>query len=133
MHTLARCLAPCMHACNACNMAMPNRLRALPPCIHAGSAGNRVVPNRLSELLACVEPCLIQAANQLWSGFARQPSTAAAAQTMLFTLGSSTLYQRSQLGSTGWNAYSLNIDYRTARHIDRKNVKGTPASLNPEP
>jgi hypothetical protein len=35
----------------------------------------------------------------------------------------------SRLGHSGWNAYSVNLDYRTGSHVDGKNVPGSLSAL----
>ena len=55
----------------------------------------------------------MQTAELVWQVFAAGSSTAAAAERMLQNVKSSSLGSGSCLGSTAWNAYSLNIDYRT--------------------
>lgn len=34
-----------------------------------------------------------------------------------------------RIGRTGFNSYSINLDYRTGCHTDRKNVPGTLSAL----
>ena len=34
-----------------------------------------------------------------------------------------------RLGNTGWNAFSVNVDYRTGCHVDGKNVPGSFSAL----
>lgn len=76
--------------------------------------------NQKRGLLAVVQEAgLVQAAEVVWQVFAAGSSTAAAAERMLQNVKSSSLGSASCLGHTGWNAYSLNIDYRTGMlHID---------------
>ena len=62
------------------------------------------------------EAALVQAAELVWQVFAAGPSTAAAAKRMLHNVKSSLVGSGSCLGHTAWNAYSLNIDYRTGMH-----------------
>ena len=35
----------------------------------------------------------------------------------------------SRLGSTGFNSYSINLDFRTGCHVDTKNVRGSVSAL----
>ena len=56
---------------------------------------------------------MVKAAELLWQVFAAGSSTAAAAERMLQNVKSSPLGSGSCLGRSAWNAYSLNIDYRT--------------------
>ena len=67
--------------------------------------------------LVAQEAALVQAAQLVWQLFAAGSSTAAAAERMLQNVKSSPLGSGSCLGSTAWNAYSLNIDYRTGMRI----------------
>ena len=59
------------------------------------------------------EAGLVQAAEVVWHVFAAGSNTAAAAERMLQNVKSNSLGSGSCLGDTAWNAYSLNIDYRT--------------------
>jgi hypothetical protein len=59
------------------------------------------------------EPDLVRAAELLWDRFAAHPATAAAAERMVQRLRASAEQSALALGRTGWNAYSLNLDYRT--------------------
>ena len=59
------------------------------------------------------EADLVRAAEIVWDDFAAAPSTAAAAQRMMQHAHSSPVAASSYLGHSAWNAYSLNIDYRT--------------------
>lgn len=68
--------------------------------------------------LVLQEAALVQAAELVWQVFAAGSSTAAAAERMLQNVKSSALGSGSCLGHTAWNAYSLNIDYRTGMRID---------------
>lgn len=69
------------------------------------------------------------AAEILWDQFARHPPTAAAAARMLSHLRGDPVRAASALGRTGWNAYSFNVDYRTGRHLDSKNIPGSYSAL----
>jgi hypothetical protein len=60
-------------------------------------------------------------AEQLWGLFASHPSTSAAALRMQRASGR---WEGCQLGCSAWNAYSVNIDFRTACHVDGKNMAG---------
>lgn len=59
------------------------------------------------------EADLVRAAEDVWDMFAANSSTAAAAQRMMDNTCHTTSGLASRLGSTAWNAYSFNIDYRT--------------------
>ena len=63
------------------------------------------------------EPALVEAAELVWQVFAAGSSTAAAAERMLQNVKSSPLGSGSCLGRTAWNAYSLNINYRTGMRV----------------
>ena len=56
------------------------------------------------------EPALVQAAEALWQQMAAHQATAQASQRMLDHIHST---GSPRLGSTGWNAYSINVDFRT--------------------
>jgi hypothetical protein len=68
---------------------------------------------------------------ELWTRFAAMPQTEAAAARMLAYLQAkdSPTRLKTQLGSTGWNAFSVNVDYATAVHCDTKNVPGSYSAL----
>jgi len=90
-----------------------------------GAQPNKLVQSRLSSLLGEVEPHLLALAEQLWASFAAR-SPAAAARQLDYLAGPR---RASQLGATGWNAYSFNLDYPTAAHYDCKNVGGSYSAL----
>eukprot|EP00884_Botryococcus_braunii_P022573 jgi/Botrbrau1/89/Bobra.0022s0079.1 len=83
-----------------------------------------LVTSPLTQSMGAEETFLIQAAQHLWHMFEQHPSTRAAAETML-----AAKHGGACLGSTPWNAYSFNIDYRTGKHLDRKNVPGSYSAL----
>ena len=94
-----------------------------------GKQQNKIVLSKLSELLAAEEPGLIAMAERLWDSFKSHEPTAAAAQQMDDYLNSTEARAATRLGRTGWNAYSFNLDFPTARHLDCKNVKGSYSGL----
>jgi hypothetical protein len=94
-----------------------------------GSRASRLVASKLSALLAPQEGGLAAAAELLWAQFAARPATAPAAARMLRHLHSSPACAASALGRTGWNAYSVNVDYRTGPHVDGKNAPGSYSAL----
>jgi hypothetical protein len=72
-----------------------------------------------------------QCAQELWDKFAASPQTEAAAADMIAYLQTKDAPKRlkTQLGSTGWNAFSVNVDFATAVHRDTKNVPGSYSAL----
>ena len=59
------------------------------------------------------EAALARAADALWDRFSSHRETAAAAEDMLRQAESSPARKASRIGSTPWNAYAFNIDFRT--------------------
>ncbi|KAK9814732.1 hypothetical protein WJX72_010670 [[Myrmecia] bisecta] len=94
-----------------------------------GSQPSKLVSSKLSTLLAAEEPCFAEAANLIWGLLEGHAATAGAAARMMRYIQSSPLRTASQLGTSGWNAYSFNVDYRTGRHIDGKNTPGSYSAL----
>jgi hypothetical protein len=95
-----------------------------------GAQPNKLVLSKLSTLLADVEPHLTQLAARVWDVFCAHPETqAVAARQLEYLLGGDGGRASAQLGSTGWNAYSFNLDYATAAHYDSKNVTGSYSAL----
>jgi hypothetical protein len=78
----------------------------------------KLVRSKLSILLAHVEHTLLELAAELWAVFAAAQPAAARRQLGYLSGGR----RSAQLGSSGWNAYSFNLDYATAAHYDSKNV-----------
>ena len=60
---------------------------------------------------------LVRAAEMMWDAFAAHPSTASAASRMLQMMRSSPAQSAMALGRTGWNAYSVNLDFRTGKPL----------------
>ena len=89
-----------------------------------GAQPNKLVQSKLSSLLGDVEPHIVACAEALWAQFvAHSPVTADVARRQVAYLHSGAGGRAStRLGSTGWNAYSFNLDYATAAHYDSKNV-----------
>ena len=104
-----------------------------------------LVRNQLSKIPALkeVEVNLIAAARILWQQFKLTHGEAAAFQerykqehigaqeplTQGDVQSSSSLCGGDLLTGTGWNAYTLNVNFRTACHHDSKNVKGSYSAL----
>lgn len=83
--------------------------------IKTGRAGGKQL-GKLHELAAALqEPYLVRAAELIWDLFAAHVATTAAAERMLRGLRESPTFLALALGRTGWNAYSLNLDYRTGK------------------
>ncbi len=57
--------------------------------------------------------------------FASQAETQLAARRMIEHCEQDPVKNESRIGCSGWNAYNLNINYRTGAHIDGKNVPGS--------
>jgi hypothetical protein len=89
-----------------------------------GAQPNKLVQSKLSTLLGDVEHHIVACAEALWAQFvAHSPVTADVARRQVAYLHSGAGGRAStRLGSTGWNAYSFNLDYATAAHYDSKNV-----------
>jgi len=88
-----------------------------------------VVTCRLSKLLAEVEQHLHQAAEILWQLMQDDPALSSAAEQMLNYYSGCSEGASCRLGRTGWNAYSFNVDFVTAIHLDSKNVPGSFSAL----
>lgn len=69
------------------------------------------------------------AAEAVFALLAARPATAATAARMLAHLASDPVRAASRLGSSGFNAYSFNVDYQTGKHLDAKNVPGSYSAL----
>ena len=95
-----------------------------------GATPNKLVRSKLSLLLADYEPSLLALAARAWDLLASHPqAAAAAARQRAYLLGGCGGRAKCALGSTGWNAYSFNLDYATAAHYDSKNVGGSYSAL----
>lgn len=69
------------------------------------------------------------AAEQAWAAFAAHPATADAARRMLAGMAASPGMAGTALGSTGWNAYSFNLDYRTGAGVACPGGNSTPCEM----
>ncbi|CAL8471179.1 g10721 [Coccomyxa elongata] len=94
-----------------------------------GTQPPRAVQSTLSALLAPEEPGLVAAAEALWDMFAAHPATADAAARMAQRSSACPVHAAAALGRTAWNAYSFNLDYRTGKHLDGKNMPGSYSAL----
>ncbi|KAK9845126.1 hypothetical protein WJX74_010866 [Apatococcus lobatus] len=92
-----------------------------------GARPNEVVSSSLSMLLAAQEPSLLGLVNEVWRRFAADQATRAAAERM--AQATAHTHFGGCLGISAWNAYSVNIDYRTACHVDGKNMPGSYSAL----
>ena len=90
-----------------------------------GRNGAQLVDNALSRLLGGEESFLAEAAESAWGVFASQAETRLAARRMIEHCEQDPVKNESRIGRSGWNAYNLNINYRTGAHIDGKNVPGS--------
>jgi len=66
------------------------------------------------------EENLVRAAEAVWNTFAAGAATADAAQRMMHNICEAPSGLDSRLGTTAWNAYSFNIDYRTGGQVWRQ-------------
>lgn len=90
-----------------------------------GKNSTQLVDNALSRRLGPEETFLVEAAECAWDVFASERETRVAAQRMVEHCEQDPVKNASRIGRTGWNAYNLNINYRTGAHIDGKNVPGS--------
>lgn len=94
-----------------------------------GHKSPSVVTCKLSKLLAEVEHHLHKAAEVLWQLMEKDPNLSSSAEQMLKYYSGCSDEASCRLGQTGWNAYSFNVDFITAAHIDSKNVPGSLSAL----
>jgi hypothetical protein len=71
----------------------------------------------------------VAAAEAVWDGMAAAPECLPAATAMLARMRRDPIQRCARLGRTAFNAYSINLDYRTACHTDGKNVPGSLSAL----
>ena len=92
--------------------------------------GKVMVLNQLSRMPAIqeIEYALRNAAQILWQTFQEVLPTPAAFQEE-YKRKHHSIGNTDVLEGTGWNAYSINVNYRTAAHFDRKNVEGSYSAL----
>lgn len=74
------------------------------------------------------EPFLVAFAERLWGILCAHPAGREAAERHLAYLRANQFESRA-LGATGWNAFSFNLDFPTAAHLDSKNVAGSYSAL----
>lgn len=94
-----------------------------------GKRGSKLVRGKLSKVMQNEEPRFIQWMNRIWDVFSANPATKEAAAWMKASLLANQETSVTQLGRTGWNAYSFNLDFSTAPHFDGKNVPGSFSAL----
>lgn len=94
-----------------------------------GSRENYIVRNKLSELMGEHEGAVHALARHCWAALKASPAMAEAAARMEAYVEASEAGRRTRIEGTGFNAYSMNIDYRTGRHVDGKNLPGSYSAL----
>ena len=92
-----------------------------------GDRGRELVVNQLTKDFPGLEPHIAAAAGHLWKLFERELPDPASRMQNFFAENEG--MDQARLGESAWNAYNVNINYRTGQHLDHKNLPGSYSCL----
>ena len=92
-----------------------------------GDRGRELVVNQLTKGFPQLEPHIAAAAGHLWKLFERELPDPAGRMQNFFAANDG--MEQARLGESAWNAYNVNINYRTGQHLDHKNLPGSYSCL----